>query len=58
MDAIHLSTAIQLGAEELNTYDRDLLRWDPYVSEVLIRRPVATSPQLPTTGRSETSGGN
>lgn len=56
MDAIHLATALQVGARELNTYDRDLLKWDPYVMELDIRHPVPASPQLPTTGRSDSSG--
>lgn len=56
MDAIHLSTALQLGAAELNTYDRDLLKWDPYITELRIGNPAPNSPQLPTTGRSGTSG--
>lgn len=53
MDAIHLATAIQVGAQELNTYDRHLLNWNPYVSEILIRNPETDAPQLPTTGRSD-----
>lgn len=57
MDAIHLSTALQLGAQELNTYDGHLLRWNSHLPELLIRRPIATMPQLPTTGRSGASGG-
>lgn len=57
MDAIHLATALQTGAEELNTYDRDLLRWDKHVAELSITNPIPTMPQLPTTSRSETSGG-
>lgn len=56
MDAIHLSTAIQLEVQELHTYERDLKRWGPVVG-FAIREPIATSPQLPTTGRSEASGG-
>lgn len=58
VDAIHLSTALQLGATELNTYDKDLLKWDPYVTELRIGNPTPNSPQLPTTGRSGASGGN
>lgn len=56
MDAIHLGTALQLDSQELNTYDGDLLRWNPHVPELLIRQPIATSPQLPTTGRSGAFG--
>lgn len=58
MDAIHLGTAVQVGATELNTYDGDLLKWNPYVTELAIRHPVPNSPQLPTTGRSGAAGGN
>ncbi len=57
MDAIHLSTALQLRVQELNTYDGDLLRWNAHIPDLLIQRPEAARPQLPTTGRSGAPNG-